>query len=227
MVVQIRGYEWMKKVLLLITILFVSVLTTACINNLAVQELNNKAKEYMDNGNTDAAICRLKSSLDLDSNMYETHYNLGVAYISAKKYDDAQNSLKKVLELNPSFVDTYYSLAIVNEEQAYNIINSVKKEEAGEEVAYVETSTDQFCESCNKEEPNEPLKPKKTALTDADKKEICDKFNEAIQNYNKYLTKKTDATDKDKVNERINFLNTEIKKYNLSENTSSTDSLGQ
>lgn len=222
----------MKKVLLMIAILFVSVLTTACINNLAVQELNNKAKEYIDNGNTDAAICRLKSSLDLDSNMYETHYNLGVAYISAKKYDDAEKSLEKVLQLNPSFVDTYYSLAIVKEEQAYEIVNSVSSKpqasDDDEETSEPETTpSEQFCEACNK---NEPLKPRKTALSEEDKKEICDKFNEAIQNYNEYLTKKVDATDKDKVNERINFLNSEIKKYNVTEsvdNTTNTDNLGQ
>lgn len=220
---QIKGYEWMKKILLLIMILFVSVLTTACINNLAVQELNNKAKEYINNGDTDAAICRLKSSLDLDSNMYETHYNLGVAYISAKKYDEAEKSLEKVLELNPDFVDTYYSLAVVKEEQANEIINSVKEEGDAETTSETDSSK-QFCESCTE---NESPKQKKTALTDADKKEICDKFSESIKNYNEYLTKKTDATDKDKVNERIDLLNTEIKRYNLTEDTGSTDNLGQ
>ena len=61
----------MKKVLLLFAILFVSVMTTACINNLAIQELNNKAVKYMDNGDSETAICRLKSSLDLDDEIYE------------------------------------------------------------------------------------------------------------------------------------------------------------
>ena len=40
----------MKKALFLVTILTLSVLSTACINNLAVQELNNKAAEYMKKG---------------------------------------------------------------------------------------------------------------------------------------------------------------------------------
>ena len=62
----------MKKIFLLITILFVSVISTACINNLAVQELNNKAKEYMANGETEKAICRLRSSIDLDDSIFET-----------------------------------------------------------------------------------------------------------------------------------------------------------
>ena len=35
----------MQRLILILTLLFVSVLTTACINNFAIQELNNKAKE--------------------------------------------------------------------------------------------------------------------------------------------------------------------------------------
>ena len=38
----------MKKALLLVSILFISVVSTACINNFAVQELNNKAKAFID-----------------------------------------------------------------------------------------------------------------------------------------------------------------------------------
>lgn len=200
----------MKKIVLIITILFVSVLTTACINNLAVQELNNKAKEYLTNGDSETAICRLKSSLDLDSNMFETHYNLAVAYIASKKYIEAQKSLDEVLKLNPSFVDAYYSLGVVKEEQAYNIVNNVD-----------ENTQDTVV--CQPKENDNQLEPEKKLLTTEDKKLICDKLNEAIQYYNEYLTKKVDAPDKDKVNERINFLNTEIKKYNLEDTTSSLE----
>lgn len=187
----------MKKIVLLITILFVSVLTTACINNLAVQELNNKAKEYMNNGDSETAICRLKSSLDLDSNMYETHYNLAVAYIAAKKDKEAIESLKTVLKLNPEFVDAYYSLGVANEEEAFDIINGTPED--------------------MKSEAEQPAQVVKKKLTEADNKLICDKLTEAIENYNEYLTKKADAQDKDKVNERINYLNSELRKYNLSD----------
>ena len=58
----------MKRIFLMITILFISVLSTACVNNLAIQELNNKAQEYMEKGDVDAAIGRLEASLDLDGN---------------------------------------------------------------------------------------------------------------------------------------------------------------
>ena len=72
----------MKKAFLLASILFVSVISTACINNFAVQELNNKAKEFMDKGDYVSAIERLKSSVDLDGSVFETQYNL------AQKYKD-------------------------------------------------------------------------------------------------------------------------------------------
>ncbi len=188
----------MKKLVLLITILFVSVLTTACINNLAVQELNNKAKESLQNGDSETAICRLKSSLDLDSNMYETHYNLAVAYISAKKYEQAIESLKIVLKLNPNFVDAYYSLGIANEEKAFAIVNGENEDE--------------------KNEVKEISSEQKKELTPADKQIICDYITDSIENYNTYLSKKADAQDKEKVNERINFLNNELRKYNISAN---------
>ena len=188
----------MKKIVLLITILFVSVLTTACINNLAVQELNNKAKEYMSNGETEKAICRLKSSLDLDSNMYETHYNLAIAFIANKEYGEAIKSLETVLKLKPDFTDTYYSLGVAYEEEAFTVINGEDKKDKDEDK---ENETAETSKKLSAEETGK----------------VCDLFTKSIENYNNYLTKKVDAQDKDKVNERINYLNAELRKYNLSE----------
>lgn len=37
---------------------------------------------------------RLQASLDLDSTMYETYYNLGIAAINAKKYEKAIEHLR-------------------------------------------------------------------------------------------------------------------------------------
>ena len=79
----------MKKTLLLLSILFIAVISTACINNFAVQELNNKAKAYLDNGDYLSAINRLESSIDLDNTIFETHYNLAVAYTMAENFEKA------------------------------------------------------------------------------------------------------------------------------------------
>lgn len=88
----------MKKVLLIASVLFVAVVSTACINNLAVQDLNNKAKMYADKGDYTQAIERLKSSIDLDPSVFETHYNLAVVYTQAEDYINAVEEYKKLSE---------------------------------------------------------------------------------------------------------------------------------
>ena len=193
----------MKKVILLITVLFVSVISTACINNLAVQELNNKAKAYLEAGETDKAICSLRSSIDLDTNIFETHYNLGVALIQNKEYEEAQKSLENAINLKPDFPDTYYSLALSLQEQAYALANPASEEEETADLAEETENTDISSEEAPAKE-----------LTEAQKQEIVEKFNLAIENYNKYLSKKPDAKDKESVASQVATLTEEIKKYN-------------
>lgn len=200
----------MKKVILLITVLFVSVISTACINNLAVQELNSKAKEYMEAGEIDKAICRLRSSIDLDTNVFETHYNLGVALISAKQYEEAEKSLENAIKLKPDFADAYYSLAVAQEEQAYEKINKKDNfEQVSSEDGDVEVDDDVQAVGEDKE--------KKEELSVEDKAEIANNLTSAIENYNKYLTQKPEAEDKDKIENQVNSLNEELKKYSLDE----------
>ena len=102
----------MKKAILLVSILFLSVISTACINNFAVQELNSKAQEFMAKGDYQAAIERLKSSIDLDDSIFETHYNLAVAYTNAEDYLNAIDSYKNAININSDKAETYYSLAV-------------------------------------------------------------------------------------------------------------------
>ena len=202
----------MKKVVLLITILFVSVISTACINNLAVQELNNKAKEYMANGETEKAIARLRSSIDLDTSIFETHYNLGVALIEVKDYQEAITSLENAIKLKPEFADSYYSLAMANEGLADEIINGSGK---NSEETDIESDSDTQQES----EQVSSAVQKTPELTETDKVKIVELLNAAIDNYNKYLIKKPDAEDKDKITEQINYLNKKIQQYNSVKNT--------
>lgn len=112
----------MKKALLIASVLFIAVISTACINNIAVQELNNKAAEYMEKGNYEAAVNRLQASIDLDSTMYETYYNLGIAATNAKKYDIAIEALENGLKLKPSYEDFYYSLGAAQYEYANSLL---------------------------------------------------------------------------------------------------------
>lgn len=190
----------MKRIFSILVILFASVLTTACINNFAIQELNNKAKEYLQAGDVEKAICRYKSSLDLDSSIFETNYNLGVAYISEKDYEDAISVLKNAIKLSPDTPDTYYSLAVALEGHGFDKINGVEKTASncipGEEEGVVV------------EKSNNPI-----VLSDDDKEEISKLFMESIDNYNHYLSIKPNAEDKHDVVVRIEDLNKELIKY--------------
>lgn len=114
----------MKKALLIASILFIAVISTACINNIAVQELNNKAQEYMQKGDYDSAINRLQASIDLDATMYETYYNLGIAATNAKKYDVAIEAFEDGIKIKPDFPDFYYSLAVAQYDFAEDLIST-------------------------------------------------------------------------------------------------------
>lgn len=175
----------MKKVLLLFTILFVSVMTTACINNFAIKELNDKAAAYMDKGDTETAICRLKSSLDLDNEIFQTHYNLAVAYNTIGKYKESIEESKKVIELKPDFPDAVYTLAVAKEALAYELIEN--KTIIGGDFL--------------------------TTLSMDEIAEFNDAAQGAIDAYNEYLVMKLDvkAKDTDLIADKITELNNKIK----------------
>ena len=124
----------MKKALMIASVLFVAVISTACINNIAVQELNNKAAEYMQKGDYESAMNRLQASLDLDSTMYETYYNLGIASIKARKYEKAIEAFEGGIKINPDFADFYYSLGVAQADLADELVEVTEdKKEITEE----------------------------------------------------------------------------------------------
>ncbi len=124
----------MKKALMIASVLFVAVISTACINNIAVQELNNKAAEYMQKGDYESAMNRLQASLDLDSTMYETYYNLGIASINAKKYEKAIEAFEGGIKIKPDFADFYYSLGVAQADLADELVDVTEdKKEITEE----------------------------------------------------------------------------------------------
>jgi tetratricopeptide (TPR) repeat protein len=192
-IIKTKGAD-MKKAFLLVVILFVSVISTACINNLAVQELNNKAKNYLDKGDFDNAISRLKSSIDLDSTIFETHYNLGIAYTQAEKYPEAVETFQNAIKIKPNFADTYYSLAVAQENYAKGIIDGSLKDK-----------------DKNKTQDEASLKPK--ALTSEEKIQITQLLNNSITSYTIYLEKGKDIDDKQDVEQKIEYLKTEALKY--------------
>lgn len=182
----------MKKVLLIASVLFVAVVSTACINNLAVQDLNNKAKMYADKGDYTQAIERLKSSIDLDPSVFETHYNLAVVYTQAEDYINAVEEYKKVIGMKPDMADSYYSLATAENNLAVDMMQGRVRMNV-DETLYTPKAED-----INFEE--------KIKLTDKEEKLIKELKESAVQNYEKYLELNPNAQDKADVEQQIQKL---------------------
>ena len=159
-------------------------MTTACINNFAIQELNNKAAAYMDKGDAETAICRLKSSLDLDPEIYQTHFNLAVAYNTIGKFLESVEESKKVLELKPDFVDAHYTIAVAKEALAYQVLD----DEQNPEKAPSDYTLDEISNFINIAQ-------------------------ESIDEYNTYLVQKVDAVETDSINSKITELNLKVKDF--------------
>lgn len=171
----------MKKALMIASVLFVAVISTACINNMAVQELNNKAAEYMQKGDYESAMNRLQASLDLDATMYQTYYNLGIASINAEKYDKAIEALEGGIKVKPDFADFYYSLGVAQSNLADEIAEEVNK--ASEE--------------------SEEAKADKKELTKEDKAKIAELKKSSVENLTKYLEMTPNAENKETIEELI------------------------
>lgn len=108
-------------------------LLSSCGKNLSlsnpdIQKLTLKAGSLMQKGDFDGAIGRLESINDLNPNLPENNYNLGIAYYKTDKYEQAVNSLQKALTLDKNLKDAYYTLGVIYEEIA------LKKNEMIEEI---------------------------------------------------------------------------------------------
>lgn len=183
----------MKKAFLLASILFISVISTACINNFAVQELNNKAKDFMDKGDYGSAIERLKSSVDLDGSVFETQYNLAVAYTKAEDYSNAIKTYAAAIKLNPDFADAYYSLAVCEENLAKDIISGA-----------VKVNDDGTIEKV--EEIDNEAEEVKVVLSDRAKETLEKLLNDAISDYGLYQDKSNEPDDRAFVDRKVKEL---------------------
>ena len=187
----------MKKFLFIVSVLCLAVFSTACVNNLAVQELNNKAKVFMDKGDYENAISRLQASVDLDDSIFETQYNLGVAYTYADKYNEAIETFDKALALKPNMPETYYSLGVAQENFAIDIVKGLLKPDGKpytqEEITDAEASDN-------------------PALSDESMEKIKLLYNNAIQSYESYLEKAGNPKDKANVETKISNIKSELEK---------------
>ena len=171
----------MKKALMIASILFIAVVSTACINNIAVQELNNKAAEYMEKGDYESAMDRLQASLDLDATMYETYYNLGIAAINAKKYDKAIEALEGGIKIKPDYADFYYSLGLAQSDLADELMEPSEEDDSDD------------VSGSNKDND------KKITVSDEDKNKAIDLKRSSVDNLKKYLEMSSKAEDKETI----------------------------
>ncbi len=178
----------MKKALLIFSILMVAVVSTACINNLAVQDLNNKAKAFMEQGDYVQAIERLKSSIDLDPSIFETHYNLAIAYTKAEDYVNAVEQYKKALELRPNDADVYYSLATAQNNLAVDMSQGKVRLNVDDTLYTVKPGEE--------DEENSELSEKEQEI-------VAQNYDAAVQNYKKYLELEPNAKDRSEVEAQI------------------------
>lgn len=183
----------MKKAFLLATILFISVISTACINNFAVQELNNKAQDFMEKGDYASAIERLKSSVDLDGSIFETQYNLAVAYTKAEDYANAIKTYNDAIKLNPDFPDAYYSLAVCEENLAKDIIAGNVKVNDDDSIEKVEISEDDTI-------------VKDVKLSENAAKMVTTLLDNCISDYQIYLDKDGSVDDRKYIEDKIKEL---------------------
>lgn len=175
----------MKKALMIVSILFIAVVSTACINNIAVQELNNKAMEYMQKGDYESAMNRLQASLDLDNTMYQTYYNLGVAAINANKYDVAIKALEDGSKIKPDYADFYYSLGVAQIGYADDIYEKAEVKE-----------------SAKADTEKEEVEIERT-VDEVNQIDMVDLKQSAILNLKKYLELNPATKDKESIDEMI------------------------
>lgn len=190
----------MKKAILLLAILTISIFSTACINNFAVQELNSKAKVFMDKGDYQGAIARLKSSIDLDPSIFESYYNLAVAYTKDEDYSNAIDAYNHAIKLNPEFADAYYSLAVCEENLAEDLISGyVKLDSDG---SYIKLTEDEVSKLQGK--------PKLDKVT---KSSVYSLFTKAEEDYTTYISKSKDKASIEDAQNKINELKSMSNEY--------------
>ena len=192
----------MKKALLLVSILSISVFSTACINNFAVQELNNKAKVSLEQGDYQTAIERLKSSIDLDDSVFESHYNLAVAYTQGEDYLKAISSYKKAIELKPDFPDAYYSLAVAQESLATAV-------DSGEVIVSENGQLEKVLQDTQSDVEDADISTVKMVSPAAVNAEI-QLLTDAVANYNKYLEIAQNPDDAEAVSDKVKALEAKV-----------------
>ncbi|MBY8980615.1 MAG: tetratricopeptide repeat protein, partial [Candidatus Lokiarchaeota archaeon] len=63
----------------------------------------------------DESINFFKRIIELDSENYRAHYNLGIAYFNLNRFEEAINSYKIALTIKPDHKHVYYNIGLLYE----------------------------------------------------------------------------------------------------------------
>lgn len=181
----------MKKTLLISIVS--GLLTAGCIDNSAIQKLNDSAQMYLNQSQPSKAVCRLEASKELNPNLYETRYNLGVAYIEMKDYKNAIAELNDAIKIKSDNPNVYYTLGVAYDSLGFEILDKNKTEDL-----YL---------------TDEDVKNKPQQISEEEKNEGISYLSSAIEYYQKYLEKNPTAEDKSEVENQIEVVNTKISEY--------------
>ena len=126
----------MRKLLSFAILLLFGVLCSACVNTFAVQQLNQIAAEYLNEGDVQSAISRLESSVDLDGNNYESRYNLATCYLRVGKCDKAVEQIDVANELSKNEPAVHYTVGVAYNCKAQQLYERKTPDGRIEEIEY-------------------------------------------------------------------------------------------
>ena len=118
----------MLKLIKFLFVLCLGVFSCACVNMVAVHELNSKASDYLQEGDVQAAISRLEASIDLDGNIYESRYNLASAYLQVGRNEEALKNIEVAITLEKNEPIVFYTHAIASMNVAREIYEKNDKD---------------------------------------------------------------------------------------------------
>jgi len=81
----------------------------------------------------DESINFFKRIIELDSENYRAHYNLGIAYFNLNRFEEALNSYKIALSIKPDHKHVYYNIGLLHE-KTENLENAIEAYEKALEI---------------------------------------------------------------------------------------------
>jgi len=81
----------------------------------------------------DESINFFKRIIELDSENYRAHYNLGIAYFNLNRLEEALNSYKIALSIKPDHKHVYYNIGLLHEKNE-NLENAIEAYEKALEI---------------------------------------------------------------------------------------------